>query len=172
MTDTANRDVVLAICLPALGRTARRLARSREEAEDLVQETVLRVWARMAGGGEVRALRPYLFATLRYLASRPIDRPEPLPDEETAEAGGPDAEERLAAKEVLLALGRLPREQAILIRSLAVDGVSYGELARRHGLPLGTVMSRVARGRARLARGLGLPPEAPVSSLLAGRLSP
>ena len=49
----------------------------------------------------------------------------------------------------------LPPEQACLIRGLAVEGVSYAELARRHGLPLGTVMSRVSRGRARLAERLG-----------------
>jgi len=160
-----RRDTELASTLPQLTGVARRLSRSREEAEDLVQETILRVWSRMAEGGEVRELRPYLFATLRNLARRPAERPDALTDAE-APAVAPVAEGRLATEDVLRALGELPCEQAILLRGLAVEGASYADLARRHGLPLGTVMSRVSRGRARLSARLGLPGDAPVAALI------
>ena len=69
-------------------------------------------------------------------------------------------------------MGALPDDQACLIRALAVEGMSYAELARRHGLPLGTVMSRVSRGRARLSERLGPPKDAPVTALLDDELSP
>lgn len=160
-----DRAAALSICLPELSRAARRLRRNPAEAEDLVQEAVLRVWSRICAGDEVRELRPYLFATLRNLACRPGPRSEPL-DESHNPQVAPVAEARLATGAVLRAIRDLPEEQAVLIRALAIEGASVRELALRHGLPAGTVRSRVARGRARLAARLGLPPEAPVSALL------
>lgn len=171
MTDTRRRERDLAIHQPELLRLARRLTRSREEAEDLVQETLLKVWARIVTGGEVRETRAYLFATLRNLACRPPERPDPLTEaDEPAVPSG--AGRRIATEEVLRAMRALPGEQACLIRALALEGVSYAELARRHGLPVGTVMSRVSRGRARLSERLGLPKEAPVAALLGEEFSP
>jgi len=160
-----RRDTELAAILPQLTGVARRLTRSRDEAEDLVQETILRVWSRLAEGGEVRALRPYLFATLRNLACRTAVRPHALSEADTPWVAS-DAEGRLAAEDVLRAIRELPREQAILLRGLAVEGASYADLARRYRLPLGTVMSRVSRGRAHLTERLGLPREAPVAALI------
>jgi RNA polymerase sigma-70 factor (ECF subfamily) len=165
MPPAPDRAAALARCLPALSRTARRLTPGRAEAEDLVQETVLRVWTRLSDGAEVRDMRPYLFATLRNLACRPGRRTEAL-EEDEAPPVAPVAEARLAAREVLRALAALPEEQAVLIRGLVFDGASFDDLARRHGLPVGTVTSRIARGRARLARRLDLPADAPVAALL------
>lgn len=171
MTDTLRRERDLAIHQRELMRLALRLRRNREEAEDLVQETLLKVWARMVAGGEVREPRAYLFATLRNLACRPPERPDPLTEaEEPAVAS--EAARRIATAEVLRAVDDLPGEQACLIRAVALEGVSYADLARRHGLPMGTVMSRVSRGRARLSERLGLPKDAPVSALLGEELSP
>lgn len=160
-----DRAEALAGCLPDLTRAARRLAPRAGEAEDLVQEAVARVLARLRAGDEVRDLRPYLLATLRNLARRPRPGMAPL-DDEAGPAVAPEAEGRLAAEEVLRAVAGLPPEQAVLLRGIAFEGASLAQLARRHGLPVGTVTSRVVRGRARLARRLGLPPDAPVTALL------
>ncbi len=165
MPDRHRRDIEFARHIPDLSRAARRLARSHGEAEDLVQEAILRVWSRLANGAEVRDLRPYLFATLRNLARRPAAQGDELTDRDVPVVA-PSAHRRLVTAEVLSAIGGLPPEQASLIRGLAVEGASYAELARRHNLPVGTVMSRVSRGRARLAERLGVPKHAPVTALL------
>jgi RNA polymerase sigma-70 factor (ECF subfamily) len=159
--------------LPELRRSARRLSRSAEDADDLVQETLLRVWARMAmtaqGGSDaapVSDLRAYAFATLRNRAKR--RSPSHLSDEALVEtlAAPPDtAPAHLAMRDALAALDALPSDQARLLRMRALEGRSYAEIAARTGLPLGTVTSRLARGRAALRAKLGLPRGASVSDL-------
>lgn len=165
MYDSEARAEELARLMPQLCRVARRLTPGREAAEDLAQEALLRVWARLVDGGEIVELRPYLFSALRNLGRRPGRVEEMLTDDNEPRVP-PAAGRRIALREVLAQVAALPPEQGDLIRALAVEGVSYSELARRHRLPLGTVMSRVSRGRARLLRALDLPPVGPVTALL------
>ncbi|MDG3042808.1 RNA polymerase sigma factor [Roseicyclus marinus] len=166
--------------LPDLRRSARRLSRSAEDADDLVQETLLRVWSRLAmaqtGASDappVTDLRAYAFATLRNCARTrgrgvpPGDHAGTAPDpDETADAGA-DPEADLAARRALAALDRLPEDQRALLRLRAVEGLSYAEIAAETGLPLGTVTSRLSRGRRALRRELGLGAEAAVMEDLA-----
>jgi RNA polymerase sigma-70 factor (ECF subfamily) len=159
--------------LPELRRTARRFTRSPEDADDLVQEALLRVWARVAvtaqgtsDAAPVSDLRAYAFATLRHAAAR--RGPPPGSDDELSDtiAAPPDAASaHRAMRQALAALDALPRDQARLLRMRALEGRSYAEIARHTGLPLGTVTSRLARGRAALRLKLGLPPGAPVADL-------
>lgn len=76
---------------------------------------------------------------------------------------------RLGCAEALAALAGLPEDQLHLLRLRAMEGLSYARIARRTGLPLGTVTSRLARRRAALRLALDLPPRAPVAELLGGR---
>jgi RNA polymerase sigma-70 factor (ECF subfamily) len=165
--------------LTDLQRSARRLARGGEDADDLVQDTLLRVWSRMAmisdghpDAAPIEDLRAYAFATLRHRAFARYSIARPVDDEAQAEAvaapRGSDGATRLACAEALEALGDLPDEQQELLRLRAMDGLSYAEIARKTGLPLGTVTSRLARGRATLRQVLDLPPGAPVTDLLGG----
>jgi RNA polymerase sigma-70 factor (ECF subfamily) len=85
-----------------------------------------------------------------------VDALATLPDEAPA---------HLAMRDALTALDALPEGQAQLLRMRALEGRSYAEIARRTGLPLGTVTSRLARGRAALRLKLGLPEGASVSDL-------
>lgn len=150
--------------MPALMRAALALVRSRDCAEDLAQEALLRVWARMRSGEPIGELRPYLLATLRNLARRP---PRPIPAEAASPDTAPDrAPDRLACREVLAALAELPSEQAGLLALAAIGGGTVAELAAETGLPPGTVASRVSRARARLRARLDLPEAAPVAALL------
>lgn len=161
--------------LPDLRRTARRLVRSAEDADDLVQDALLRVWSRLAmarlGASDaepVSDLRAYAFATLRNCART---RPRAAP--ETTEANPEDAADtradtapRLAAAETLRALADLPEEQQRLLRLRAIEGLSYAEIVAETGLPMGTVTSRLSRGRKALRAALGLPDGAPLDDLL------
>ncbi len=158
--------------LPDLRRSARRLARSAPDADDLVQETLLRVWTRLAifdqnptDAAPVTDMRAYAFATLRNVAHRqratPIQgdtAPEPRTSAHAATA-------HIAVAEAMTALGALPRDQADIIRLRALDGLSYADIARQTGLPMGTVTSRLSRARAALRRQLGLPRGTPISEL-------
>ena len=163
--------------LSDLRRSARRLARSGEDADDLVQETLLRVWSRMAMNDGIARdtapiddLRAYAFATLRHraFARGSIAQPVDTEPDDMAAPTGSDASARMACAEALAALEDLPPEQSRLLKLRAMEGLSYAEIARKTGLPLGTVTSRMARGRATLRVVLDLPPGTPVSDLLGG----
>lgn len=167
--------------LTDLRRSARRLARSGEDADDLVQDTLLRVWSRMAISFEagpdpepsampIDDLRAYAFATLRHRAFRrgSFAPPADIEAEDIVALRGSDGVTRLACAEALAALAALPNDQQVLLRMRAMDGFSYADIAQKTGLPLGTVTSRLARGRASLRTTLDLPPGAPVTDLLGG----
>lgn len=166
--------------LPDLRRSARRLARSAEDADDLVQDTLLRVWSRLAmaragaacDAAPIGDLRAYAFATLRNCANtrgagappNGTRAPEEAARETPDRRADPDA--NLAAREAMRALAALPREQQVLLRLRAIDGLSYAQIAAATGLPMGTVTSRLSRGRRALRMALGLPHDAVVSDLL------
>lgn len=160
--------------LTDLRRSARRLARSADEADDLVQETLLRVWSRMAlafddgtDATPIDDLRAYAFATLRHRAYRrgAVAPPTDLEPDELIAPRGSDGSTRIACAEALEALAALPQDQQDLLRLRAIDGLSYAEIAEKTGLAPGTVTSRLARGRASLRLALDLPPGAPVADL-------
>lgn len=144
--------------------TALALTRSRDRAEDLVQEALLRVWARMSSGEQIDDLRPYLMTTVRNLAKRP---PRLAPVEAAPpEAADGHASDRLACAEVIAAIETLPQDQAHLLNRTAFENATIAEIAAETGLPEGTVASRVSRARARLRAKLGLKDTLPLSDLL------
>ncbi|MDU8942248.1 RNA polymerase sigma factor [Ovoidimarina sediminis] len=153
---------------PKLLRRARRYTRDPATAEDMVQEALLRVWLRMSEDPPITNLEAYLVTALRRIAMRPPPAFDALP--ETLVPGVPDTgTDRVAAREVGEALDALPAEQSVLLLGVAVGGESYATLARAHNIPIGTVMSRVSRGRAALREMLDLPKDRPVSALLGRR---
>lgn len=149
---------------PQLLRRARRYAANKETAEDIVQDALMRTWDRMQKDPPIQRLEAYVFTSMRRLAPGYARPEEPLDDADQPSAES-DVTRRIAAEEVLEAIRQLPEEQAVLLVGVA-QGESYGALARLHNVPIGTVMSRIARGRARLRERLGLPQEAPVAALL------
>jgi RNA polymerase sigma-70 factor (ECF subfamily) len=142
--------------LPRLYRAARAWTRSREDAEDTVQETYARVLARprlMRGEEELgyllRALRNTLISRRRAESRRP--QTTPLVDEPT---GSGDPAETVESRQVLAAIRELPEEFREALVAVDIVGLSYGEAARALGVPEGTVTSRLARARDRVARRL------------------
>jgi RNA polymerase sigma factor (sigma-70 family) len=141
-------------CLPRLRRYARALAGNRDDADDLVQDTLERAWAKSGLWRGVADMRAWLFGIMHNLhadgARRPrlatvaldADTPEPA----VAAAQG----ERLAVLELHAALEQLPVEQKEIVLLIALEEMSYADVAQTLGIPIGTVMSRLSRGRERL----------------------
>ncbi|WP_421704071.1 RNA polymerase sigma factor [Aliiroseovarius sp.] len=156
----------LCTLMPELMRLARILAPNRTAAEDLAQEALLKVWARLADGADIDALKPYLNTVIRRLAREAPGLETQaedwdLPDELGSGAGYL----RLCWRDVDEALDRLPPPQGDLLRGVAA-GRSYARLAEDCGVPPGTVMSRIARARAGLRRELDLSEGAACAELL------
>lgn len=146
--------------LPRLYRAARAWVGSREDAEDLVQETYTRVLARprfLRGEDELgyllRALRNTLVSRRRAAGRRP--QTAPLDEELTGGTrAADDPAEAAESREVYAAIHELPDEFRDVLVAVDVAGLSYGEAGRLLGVPEGTVTSRLFRARDRVARRL------------------
>ena len=146
---------------------ARRLSNSVEEAEDLLQETAMRLMQTLRDGTVNDATDRYAMITLHNLARQGWrQRRETEELEEKMALTPPAAPARLACADLREAINRLPPDQQRLMR-LVQDGESSPRaLAAQTGLPLGTVMSRLARARARLREEMGLGADASVRELM------
>jgi RNA polymerase sigma-70 factor (ECF subfamily) len=132
---------------PALRRYARALARDRDIADDLVQDTLLRALRaeRQFLGGNLRSWLYTILTNLNRNRRRAlVSRPPFLALTEGADASGTEAEGRDIAR----ALDALPDEQRSVLLLVALEGLSYREVAEIQAVPIGTVMSRLARARA------------------------
>ncbi len=149
---------------------ARYLTRDPHDAEDVVQESYLRALRGFAGyRGEVDDARGWLLAIVRntcrtfHARERRFRESEQFDDERHTPGDGAEPDALLLrqdARETLGdALARLPTEFREVLVLREVQGLAYKEIAEAAGIPIGTVMSRLARARARLERLLGADPE-------------
>jgi RNA polymerase sigma-70 factor (ECF subfamily) len=146
--------------LPRLYRAARAWTRSREEAEDLVQETYARVLARprlIRGEGELgylmRAMHNTLISQRRTEGRRPATT-ELFEDASAGVRASDDPAEAAELRQVYAAIDGLPAEFRDAFVAVDVAGLSYPEAARLLAVPEGTLTSRLFRARDRLARRL------------------
>lgn len=158
--------------LDQLYGTALRMTRNSADAEDLVQETFAKAFAAFGSYQQGTNLRAWLFRILRntYINAYRKSKRQPnsdsaeeltdgqLLDIETRTAGGVrsaevEALERLGDKDINEALAALPEDFRTAVYLADVEGFSYKEIAEIMETPVGTVMSRVHRGRKGL-RGL------------------
>ncbi len=144
--------------LPRLYRAARAWTRSREEAEDLVQETYARVLARprlLRGEDEVGyllgALRNTLISQRRAESRRPATT-ELVDEVAVGTRASEDPAEAAEIHQVYAAISQLPEEFRDALVAVDVAGLSYPEAARALGVPEGTLTSRLFRARDRVAR--------------------
>jgi RNA polymerase sigma factor (sigma-70 family) len=142
--------------LPNLKRRARRLSANATDAEDLVQDTLLRVLAKQHQGAKIDDLPAYTMRTMHNQA-RMLWRKHPAPEELNDDDAStpPVAMDRLICADTLRAIEDLPDKQAILMKMVCEGHTSPKVLAKRTGWPVGTVMSRLSRARARLKQMLG-----------------
>ena len=146
--------------MPRLYRAARAWTRSREEAEDLVQETYARVLSRprlIRGeddlGYLLRALRNTLISQRRTEQRRPMTS-ELLDETPLSARPSDDPAQASETRQVFAAIAELPDEFRDALVAVDVAGLSYPEAARALGVPEGTLTSRLFRGRDRVARRL------------------
>lgn len=145
--------------LDVLHRLARRLTRTRADAEDLAQEALLRAFERRASLRDATRLRAWILALVRNLHLNRVRDHKPHllvlaghdPEEVAQDRLQGDLErdilDRHLPDELLLALRDLPEEQSTAIWLREVEGLSYEELAVAMECPIGTVRSRLARAR-------------------------
>ena len=140
--------------IPRLRRYARALLGNRAAADDLVQDTLERAWARNALWRAGSDLRAWLFSIMHNLRVDQLRRPSaPLHsiDEEDFEVPTRATQnDRLEVRDLESALCQLPDEQREVLLLVALEDLGYAEIASTLGIPVGTVMSRLARGRERL----------------------
>lgn len=146
--------------LRVLYGTAYRMTRNSHDAEDLVQETFLRAYRgfdRFEPGTNMRAWLFTILHRARTDAFRKAGRSPQTVELLDDGPGVPAAQEALAAntQEIERALGSLPEvfRSAVVLRD--VEEFSYDEIARILEVPIGTVMSRIHRGRTLLRAALG-----------------
>lgn len=141
--------------LPRLRRYARAMVGNRAAADDLVQDTLERAWSRLAQWRPGSDLRAWLFGIMHNLRVDQLRRPglntlQMDSDEECTVPIRATQTDRLELSDLELALARLPEEQRAVLLLVALEEMSYEEVARSLEIPLGTVMSRLSRGRERL----------------------
>ncbi len=148
--------------IPRLRRYARALAGDRLAADDLVQDTLERAWSKFHLYRRGTDLRAWLFTVMHnvYVNQLRAARPTAPLDEDLPELAQPAREaDGLVLRDLASAIGRLPPEQREVLLLVALEDMSYEEAAGALGIPIGTVMSRLARARDKLRAMLsGLPP--------------
>ena len=137
--------------IPALRRYARALARDADIADDLVQDTLVRALRseRLFLGGDIRSWLYTILTNLnrnrlRSLARRPLL--SPIEDNDAPDFAGPEA----GGRDIERALAMLVEEQRTALLLVVLEGLSYREVAEVQGVPIGTVMSRLARARVQI----------------------
>jgi RNA polymerase sigma-70 factor (ECF subfamily) len=147
--------------IPRLRRYARALVGDRATADDLVQDTLERAWAKLHLYRRGTDLRAWLFTVMhnvhvnRVRASRITD---PLEDEMPELAQRASQGDALLVRDLDRAITRLPNEQRAVLLLVTLEEMSYEQVARTLGIPIGTVMSRLSRAREKLrAMMLGQP---------------
>lgn len=143
---------------PNLRRYARALTRNAEQADDLVQDCLERALSRRSLWNEDGNTRAWLFTIMhnihandtRRRDSRPVS--VPIDDRDGHYSRPASQHSRIVGMELVAALDELPADQRQAILLVALEGMSYGEVAETVGVAQGTVMSRLSRGRERLRR--------------------
>ena len=151
----------LVATLPRLRRFARGLTGSASEADDLVQAACERALARQHQFQEGTRFDSWMFRIVQtiwidQLRARDVRKEDAEIAEERLGTDEPvrRVEARIALGEVRRAVDRLPAEQRATLMLVTVEGLSYKEAAEVAGVPIGTIMSRLARARMALQQQL------------------
>lgn len=137
--------------LPRLRARARRLTRSEADADDLCHDVCVAFLEREAQGVQIDRPLPYMMTALRHASHarfKALASFRPLEDADHPKVE--DASLACYCAEVLQHLDHLPNAERALLKRVAFEGITPTELAEELDMPIGTVMSRLGRARARL----------------------
>ena len=160
--DKEFHDQLVAI-IPSLRAFARGLCGNRDLADDMAQDAMTRAWAARQSYTPGSNFRAWMFMILRnhfYTTLRKNSRMVSW-DPEIAErvlVVAPAQQDGLNVQDVQAALLKLPPEQREVLLLIGANGVSYEEAAEIMGCAIGTIKSRLARGRVALAALIEGPP--------------
>lgn len=144
----------IATCLPRLRRYARALVKDRDAADDLVQDTCERAWAKAESWRPGSDARPWLFSIMHNVFIDQRRRPglelQPLEDQVAEVPVRATQSDQLEVRDVARAFERLPAEFSEVLLLVTTEEMSYEEVSAALSIPVGTVMSRLSRARARL----------------------
>ncbi|HEX6827747.1 MAG TPA: RNA polymerase sigma factor [Burkholderiales bacterium] len=144
--------------IPRLRRYARALPGDRYRADDLVQDTLERAWSKFHLWRAGSDLRAWLFTIMHNVFVNQLrqgalaDSAVPLEGEALDLPGGGGQEQALVLRDLEQALARLPSEYREVLLLVGLESLRYDEAASVLGVPMGTVMSRLSRGRQQLRR--------------------
>jgi len=160
--------------IPRLRRYARTLARDVTAADDLVQDCLARALGKLHLWQEATDLRAWLFTILHNQYVNRVRRAVRegvtvgLSETEPMLTRAPHQDKRLELRDFERAIARLPEEQRSVILLIGLEGMRYEEVAEILGVPVGTVRSRLSRGRDTLRRLMGIVPDRQAEITMAG----
>ncbi|MEA2732278.1 MAG: hypothetical protein QOF70_6753 [Acetobacteraceae bacterium] len=150
------------VSIPALRRYAWSLLRNTDDADELVQDCLVRALDRVATDPAIAAVRPWLFTIMhnlfvsrwRTMRRRRVTMPGTAVG--TAEVHvAPEQDNALARRDLLAGLDQLTEDQRQVLLLVTVEGLEYRDVASILGIPVGTVMSRLSRARDNLHAHIG-----------------
>ena len=150
----SDRGALITQQIPRLRRYARALTGDRSAADDLVQDTLERALSRFHLWRQGSDLRAWLFTIMHNIyvnqvRSRVRQQHEALDDAAT-DGGRTHDPDWAELRDIDEALSRLPEDQRAVVLLVGLEQFTYEEAARVLDIPIGTVMSRLSRGRDRL----------------------
>lgn len=160
--------------IPRLRRYARALARDVAGADDLVQDCLARALEKLHLWQEGTDLRAWLFTILHNQYVNQVRRAVRegaavgLSETEPMLARAPHQGKRLELRDLERAIAKLPDEQRSVVLLVGLEGMRYEEVAEILDIPIGTVRSRLSRGREALRRLIGIVPDRQAEIIMAG----
>jgi RNA polymerase sigma-70 factor (ECF subfamily) len=160
--------------IPRLRRYARALARDLAGADDLVQDCLTRALEKLHLWQEGTDLRAWLFTILHNQYVNQVRRAVRegaavgLSETEPMLAQAPHQGKRLELRDLERAIAKLPDEQRSVVLLVGLEGMRYEEVAEILDIPIGTVRSRLSRGREALRRLIGIVPDRQAEIKMAG----
>ena len=143
--------------IPRLRRYARALLRDRDQADDLVQDSLERALSRLDNWQSGENPRRWLFTIMHHLfidqkrrSKRQSDHLALLSESTAPSVSPPSQVGTVAAREIFDALQVIAPDRRAALLLVSVEGLTYAEAATVLGIPAGTLMSRIARGREEL----------------------
>jgi RNA polymerase sigma-70 factor (ECF subfamily) len=148
-------EAQIVACIPHLRRYARGLSSDREQADDLVQDTLERAWTKYSMWQKRGEVRAWMFGIMHNLFIDRVrsqrSRPEDSAGDELPEVSDRATQlDRLEVRDLDRVLQRLSPDLREVLLLVGVEELSYQDVAYVLDVPIGTVMSRLSRARERL----------------------
>lgn len=140
-------------CIPSLRRYASALLPRQEDSDALVQATLLRALDKLHDQRGEAEIRAWLFGIMHALSVTRVWRAKRSttgPQEQTAAHPSGEPEENQPWPHILADLNCLPERERAVVSLVSIEDLTYAEVSRALGIPVGTIMSLLASGRERL----------------------